>query len=55
MSEQGVQAMDALLAAPLSSLGLHVFVPDLPVKAANLLKNLRENRARLVQAVLVAR
>jgi hypothetical protein len=36
-------------------LGLQVFVPDLPVKAANLTENLRENRTRLVQAVLVAR
>jgi ubiquinone/menaquinone biosynthesis C-methylase UbiE len=55
MTEAGVQTMDALLAAPLSPLGLHVFVPDLQVKAANLVENLRENRARLVQAVLVAR
>jgi sarcosine/dimethylglycine N-methyltransferase len=47
--------MDALLAAPPSPLGLQVFVPDLPLKAANLAENLRENRTRLVQAVLLAR
>lgn len=55
LTEAAVPAMDALLAAPPSPLGLQVFVPDLPVKAANLVENLRENRTRLVQAVLVAR
>ena len=55
LTETAIQAIDALLAAPTSPLGLQVFVPDLPVKAANLVENLRENRTRLVQAVLVAR
>jgi sarcosine/dimethylglycine N-methyltransferase len=55
LTAQAVPAMDALLAAPPSPLGLQVFVPDLPMKAANLVENLRENRTRLVQAVLVAR
>ena len=55
LTETAIPAMDALLAAPPSPLGLQVFVPDLPVKAANLTENLRENRTRLVQAVLVAR
>ncbi len=55
LTEPAVTAMDALLAAPPSALGLQVFVADLPVKAANLAENLRENRTRLVQAVLVAR
>jgi ubiquinone/menaquinone biosynthesis C-methylase UbiE len=55
LTETAIPAMDALLAAPPSPLGLQVFVPDLPVKAANLAENLRENRTRLVQAVLVAR
>ncbi|HEY4916347.1 MAG TPA: class I SAM-dependent methyltransferase [Solirubrobacteraceae bacterium] len=50
----GIAAMDALLAAPPSPLGLQVFVPDLVVKAANLTENLREDRAMLLQAVLVA-
>lgn len=55
LTETAVRAMDALLAAPPSPLGLQVFVPDLAVKAANMAENLRENRTRLVQAVLVAR
>ncbi|HEX4465910.1 MAG TPA: class I SAM-dependent methyltransferase [Solirubrobacteraceae bacterium] len=54
LTETAVAAIDALLAAPPSPLGLQVFVPDLPVKAANLAENLREDRARVVQAVLVA-
>jgi sarcosine/dimethylglycine N-methyltransferase len=54
LTETAVEAMDALLAAPSNPLGLQVFVPDLPVKAANLARNLKENRARVVQAVLVA-
>jgi SAM-dependent methyltransferase len=54
LTDIAVQAMDTLLAAPPNPLGLQVFVPDLPVKAANLTRNLRENRARVVQAVLVA-
>ena len=29
-----------------------VFVPDFPAKAANLVRNLAEDRARLIQAVL---
>jgi sarcosine/dimethylglycine N-methyltransferase len=55
LTEAAIPAMDALLAAPPSPLGLQVFVPDLPAKAANLAENLRENRTRLVQAVLFAR
>lgn len=54
LTETAIPAMDALLAAPPNPLGLQVFVPDLPLKAANLAANLRENRTRLVQAVLVA-
>jgi sarcosine/dimethylglycine N-methyltransferase len=53
LTDVAVQAMDTLLAAPPSPLGLQVFVPDLPIKAANLARNLRENRVRVVQAVLV--
>jgi sarcosine/dimethylglycine N-methyltransferase len=54
LTETAIPAIDALLAAPSSPLGLQVFVPDLPVKAANLAENLREDRTRLIQAVLVA-
>ena len=44
---------DFLAGDPLP-LGLHVFVPDFPTKAANLVRNLAENRTRLIQAVLTA-
>jgi sarcosine/dimethylglycine N-methyltransferase len=54
LTKLGIAAMDALLAAPPSPLGLQVFVPDLVVKAANLTENLREDRTMLLQAVLVA-
>jgi sarcosine/dimethylglycine N-methyltransferase len=46
------QGMRAFLAGERPPLGLHVFVPDFPVKAANLVRNLAEDRARLIQAVL---
>jgi hypothetical protein len=46
--------MRDFLAAEPSPLGLHVFVPDFPAKAANLVRNLSEDRARLIQAVLTA-
>jgi ubiquinone/menaquinone biosynthesis C-methylase UbiE len=48
------QAMRDFLAAEPSPLGLHVFVADFPAKAANLVRNLSEDRARLIQAVLTA-
>ena len=35
--------------------GLGVFVPDFPAKAANVVRNLAENRARLIQAVVTAK
>jgi hypothetical protein len=35
-------------------LGLHVFVPDFRARAENLVRNLTEDRARLIQAVLTA-
>jgi sarcosine/dimethylglycine N-methyltransferase len=44
--------MGDFLAGEPAPLGLHVFVPDFPAKAANLARNLVENRARLIQAVL---
>jgi sarcosine/dimethylglycine N-methyltransferase len=46
------QGMRAFLAGERPPLGLHVFVPNFPVKAANLVRNLGEDRARLIQAVL---
>jgi sarcosine/dimethylglycine N-methyltransferase len=46
------QGMRAFLAGERPPLGLQVFVPNFPVKAANLVRNLGEDRARLIQAVL---
>ena len=45
-------AMRDFLAGDPPPLGLHVFVPDFRAKAANLVRNLAENRTRLIQAVL---
>lgn len=38
---------------PRPPLGLHVFVPDFPRKAENLVANLEQGRAKLIQAVFV--
>ena len=46
------KAMRDFLAGDPPPLGLHVFVPDFRAKAANLVRNLGEDRARLIQAVL---
>jgi hypothetical protein len=46
--------MRAFLTAPQPPLGLHVFVPDFATKAANLVRSLAEDRARLIRAVLTA-
>lgn len=55
LTQSHAEFMAALLAAPPQPLGLHVFVPDVGVKIRNLVKNLQEDRARLIQAVLVKR
>ena len=47
--------MGDFIAGEPPALGLHVFVPDFPAKVANLVRNLAENRARLIQAVLTAK
>ena len=54
LTQAGEQGMRAFLAAPQSPLGLHVFVPDFATKAANLVTNLAEDRARLIRAVMTA-
>ena len=54
LTEAGENGMRAFLTAPQPPLGLHVFVPDFATKAANLVSNLAEDRARLIQAVLTA-
>jgi SAM-dependent methyltransferase len=52
LTEPAEKAMREFLAGGQRPLGLHVFVPDFPAKAANLVRNLAEDRARLIQAVL---
>jgi sarcosine/dimethylglycine N-methyltransferase len=52
LTEPAATAMGDFLARDQPPLGLHVFVPDFPAKAASLVRNLAENRARLIQAVL---
>ena len=47
--------MRDFLAGDPPPLGLHVFVADFPAKAANLVRNLAENRVRLIQAVLTTK
>ena len=54
LTEPAEKATRQFFAAEQPPLGLHVFVPDFPTKAANLVRNLAEDRARLVQAVLTA-
>jgi sarcosine/dimethylglycine N-methyltransferase len=52
LTEPAENAMRQFFAGEQQHLGLHVFVPDFPTKAANLVRNLAEDRARLIQAVL---
>jgi SAM-dependent methyltransferase len=54
LTEAAGNAMQAFFAGEEPALGLHVFVPDFRTKATNLVRNLDENRARLIQAVLTA-
>jgi hypothetical protein len=54
LTEPAEKAMREFFAGEQPPLGLHVFVPDFPAKATNLVRNLAENRARLIQAVLTA-
>jgi sarcosine/dimethylglycine N-methyltransferase len=52
LTEPAANAMRDFFAAEQPPLGLHVFVPDFAAKAAGLVRNLAEDRARLIQAVL---
>jgi len=52
LTEPATQGMRGFLAAEQQPLGLHVFVPDFQTKAENLVRNLAEDRARVIQAVL---
>jgi SAM-dependent methyltransferase len=54
LTEPAENAMRQLFAGKQPRLGLHVFVPDFHAKATNLVRNLAEDRTRLIQAVLTA-
>jgi sarcosine/dimethylglycine N-methyltransferase len=53
LTADSAEFMRALLAEPLPPLGLQVYVPDFEAKLETYLDNLEQDRARLVQAVLV--
>jgi SAM-dependent methyltransferase len=55
LSEPAGNAVRQFLAGGQQPLGLHVYVPDFHAKATNLVRNVTENRARLIQAVLTAK
>ena len=52
LTEPAGKAMRDFAAGQQGSLGLHVFVPDFAVKLSNHVRNLAEDRVRLIQAVL---
>lgn len=54
LTDAAGNAMQGFFAGEQPALGLHVFVPDFRDKAVNLVRNLDEGRARLIQAVLIA-
>jgi SAM-dependent methyltransferase len=51
LTEFAVETMTPIFEAPNDPLGLQLLVPDIQSKVVNLLKNTRENRLRLIQAV----
>jgi sarcosine/dimethylglycine N-methyltransferase len=55
LTKSNGEFMRAILAAPPSPLGLHVFVPDMLEKIVNLVDNMEQDKGRLIQAVLVKR
>lgn len=54
LTEFAVTAMTPVFDAPSDPVGLQLLVPDIQTKVRSLLKNARENRLRLIQAVAVA-
>ncbi|HEV2348129.1 MAG TPA: methyltransferase domain-containing protein [Actinocrinis sp.] len=54
-TKSNAEFMRALLAAPPSPLGLHLFVPNVTEKIVSVVESLEQDRARLIQAVLVKR
>ena len=54
LTEFAVAAMTPIFDAPTDPLGLQLLVPDIETKVMNLLRNAREDRLRLIQAVALA-
>jgi SAM-dependent methyltransferase len=54
LTQQAGTVMQGFLAGEQPPLGLHVFVPDFQAKVTNLVRNVAEDRARLIQAILTA-
>ena len=52
LTDDAVALMQAVLAQPVSPLGLHAFVTDFQRKAENLTRALADGRLRAIQAVL---
>src|SRR5262249_41194487 len=52
LTEPAEKAMRQFVSGEQPPLGLHVFVPHFRAKASNLVRNLAEDRARLIQAVV---
>jgi SAM-dependent methyltransferase len=52
LSQSAGDVMRDFFAGDPPPLGLHAFVPDFQIKATNLVRNIVEERARLIQAVL---
>jgi sarcosine/dimethylglycine N-methyltransferase len=55
LTAPSIDFMQAFVSASPAPLGLHAFVPNFAAKANGLIANLQEDRARLIQAVAVAR
>ncbi len=55
LTEPAAEAMTQIVSGELPPLGIQVFVPEIRTKGRNIAVNFAENRARVIQAVLVAR
>jgi hypothetical protein len=54
LTGQSTALIREVIARPSAPLGLHAFVPDFAVKAANLTQALSSGRLRVIQAVALA-
>jgi len=54
LTDTSAALMRTVNSGPTAPLGIHLFVPDFAIKGPNLVANLEQGRARLIQAILVA-